>query len=195
MAQSDPGALVPAEYLRFIAGERVSPKTREVLEARMKAPEPVEDVLNAQQISILRAMLTRVIPQQEPSLDLTAYVLERLGKGKGDGWRYDILPDDCQAYREGLDRLAARGFLAADADRQDELLRALVNGEKVDARWFEEVRGDATSAYMAHPATLARLGYSGLGVGGADTKYKGFVMLGPNEREDWEPLAAADKTK
>ena len=193
MGRSERGAIVPAEYLEFMASERVSAKTREVLEARMLVPVSADGVLTDPQIVTLRAMLARVIPQEEPSLDLLAYLLDRLEKGKGDGWRYDVLPNDLQAYREGLDRLGASGFAEADAERQDALLAALAAGELVGARWFEEVRGDATVAYVAHPATLARLGYSGIGVGGAETTHKGFVTLGPNQREDWEPLPAVEK--
>lgn len=193
MERSDLGVIVPAEYLEFIAGDRVSAKTREALEARLLVPASVNPVLTDRQVVTLRAMLRRIIPQKGPELDLTAYILERLDQGKGDGWRYDVLPDDRLAYREGLDRLAASGFAEEDTETQDTLLKALAAGDVVDARWFEEVRGDATVAYIAHPSTLARLGYSGIGVGGADTKHKGFVTLGPNEREAWEPLPAIEE--
>ncbi len=32
--------------------------------------------------------------------------------------------------------------------------------------WFEDVRAQAARLYVAHPATLARMGYSGIGYGG-----------------------------
>ena len=188
-------AVVPAEYLEFIASERVSPRTREVLEARMQPLTPATGVLDERQIATLRAMLARIIPQEEPRVDLGSCVLDRLAHGKGDGWRFEVLPEDCQAYREGLDRLAKRGFLAADGAAQDEMLQQLAKGTPAEARWFEEVRGDAVVAYMAHPATLARIGYSGIGVGGAETKHKGFVTIGPNEREDWEPVPTAGNAR
>jgi hypothetical protein len=182
---------MPSEYLALMASERVSAKTREVLEARMKTPDASPGVLTQAQIATLRAMLARVVPQDQPELDLAAYVMERLAKGKGDGWRYDVLPEDLQAYREGLERLAAVGFAGLEAVQQDTVLRLLAADKgSAAARWFEEVRGDAVVAYMAHPATLARIGYSGIGVGGAETKDKGFVAIGPNEREDWEPVPA-----
>jgi pimeloyl-ACP methyl ester carboxylesterase len=186
----DDEANVPAEYLDFIASERVSPKTREVLEARMRTPPVGEGVLSARQFATLSAILDRVIPQEEPKLDLAAYVLERLTTGKGDGWRYDVLPSDAQAYRQALDRL--EGFSLLDADSQDSALRELAALPGTPgARWFEELRSDAVVAWMAHPATMARIGYSGIGVGGADTKYKGYVTIGPNEREAWEPEPVA----
>jgi len=186
--------LVPAEYRAFIASERVSPRTREVLEQRMLGPVEVSGVLTDEQAATLRAMLARVVPQEERAIDLAGYVTARLASGKGDGWRFAVLPEDCEAYREGLDGLAAKGFVGLDPDGQDEVLREIAaEKDSAAARWFEEVRGDAVSAYMSHPATLARIGYSGIGVGGAETNYKGFVTIGPNEREDWEPLAAGER--
>lgn len=186
-----PETLVPEEYRAFIASERLSDKTREVMRARMQAPTDAPGVLNPTQMVTLRAMLARVIPQEHHELDLAGYVLVRLASGKGDGWRYDVLPDDVQAYRDGLNGLAAKGFLEMTCAEQDAALTALDGTPgSADARWFEEVRGDAVSAYMAHPATMARLGYSGIGVGGAATNYRGFITLGPNQRETWEPEAA-----
>jgi pimeloyl-ACP methyl ester carboxylesterase len=186
-----PESLVPEEYRAFIESERLSDKTREVMRARMQAPADAPGVLSPRQMVTLRALLARVIPQEHHELDLAAYVLARLASGKGDGWRYDVLPEDAQAYREGLDKLAAKGFTGLTAEEQDAVLKALdAEPGSADARWFEEVRGDAVSAYMAHPATMARIGYSGIGVGGAETKYKGFVTLAPKERESWEPEPA-----
>jgi pimeloyl-ACP methyl ester carboxylesterase len=182
---------VPAEYLDFIAGERVAPKTREVLELRMAGPAPADGVLSPDQITTLRAMLARIIPQDADPIDLTGTILARLATGKGDGWRYAVLPEDAQAYREGLDALAARDFASLAPEAQDAILQELAaKPGSPEARWFEEVRGDAVTAYMAHPATLARIGYGGIGVGGANTPYNGYVTLGPNQREPWEPLPA-----
>jgi pimeloyl-ACP methyl ester carboxylesterase len=186
-----PETMVPEEYRAFIESERLSDRTRAVLNQRMLAPTDAPGVLSASQMITLRAMLARVVPQEHHELDLAGYVLVRLASGKGDGWRYDVLPEDVQAYREGLDKLAAQGFTGMRAEEQDAALKALeAEPGSPDARWFEEVRGDAVSAYMAHPATMARIGYSGIGVGGAETKYKGYVTIGPNERESWEPEPA-----
>ena len=183
------GVRVPAEYLEFIEGERVSEKTRAVLEQRMAGPAPAPGLLTDVQERTLRALVERVLPQAPGNaIDLAAAVMERLARGKGDGWRFDVLPADLAAYREGLDRLAARQFAELSGEAQDEVLRAMFDAKGTpEACWFEEVRGDVVSAWMAHPATYARIGYSGIGVGGPETKYKGYVTLGINERETWEP--------
>ena len=182
---------VPREYLEFIAGERVAPNTREVLAARIAGPAPADGVLTFAQQATLRVLLARVVPQPgtiDQQIDLAGFVMARLASGTGDGWRYDVLPADAQAWREGLDRLRAEGFDEMDGPGQDKLLTKMAaEKDTTAARWFEDVRVEATSAYVAHPATLARLGYSGFGVGGAHTPDRGFVQLGMNSPEPWEP--------
>ncbi len=180
---------VPTEYLDLIASDRLSPKTREVLETRMRGPEWTSGFLTSGQERTLRAVAARIVPQTGTStVDLAGFVIATLASGKGNGWRYAVLPEDLTAYREGLDQLAARGFTELDAEKQDACLRELSRTPgSPEARWFEELRGDLTDAYMAHPATLARIGYSGIGVGGAHTAHQGFVLLRPNQRETWEP--------
>jgi pimeloyl-ACP methyl ester carboxylesterase len=184
---------IPAEYRALMASERVSEKTREVLAQRIAGPEQTE-VLTPLHMRTLRALCARIVPQEAGNqVDLAGTIAARLASGKGDGWRYAVLPEDLQAYREGLDRLHAQGFNTMGDAAQDEAVRGLAAVEgSVAARWFEEVRGDATVAYMAHPATYARIGYSGIGVGGATTREQGFVALSMGDREDWEPRAAGD---
>ena len=192
-----PVARVPAAYKDFLYSERVSLPTQEVLRHRMEGPPVSEGVLNAAQQRTLRAMLARVVPQvRGEEIDLVGFVVARLASGKGDGWRYAVLPEDAQAYREGLDRLIEKGFEEMDVEQQDTVLAKLAAKKgsplsEAEARWFEEVRGDAVAAYAGHPATLARWGYSGFGVGGAYTKFRGFVDFGVNSRESWEPVPIA----
>ena len=182
-------AVVPDEYLAFVAGDRVSPRTREVIEARMVAIAVRQNILTAEQQRTLRAVLDRVVPQGADKIDLATAIMRRLGSGEGDGWRYAVLPSDLEAYRAQLDVLARRGFESLTPEKQDKAIERLAGSKgSAEARWFEDLRSDAVEAYVAHPATLARLGYSGIGVGGAETPHRGFVLLGPNERESWEPL-------
>ena len=61
------------------------------------------------------------------------------------------------------------------------------------ARWFEDVRADATRHYIAHPATLAGMGYSGIADGGDTATMQGFVQLGVGAVEAWEPRERREK--
>ena len=185
---------VPAEYRLLIDSDRVSPQTRAVLEERMAGPRSTT-VLDAMQILTLRAVCERLLPQRAGSeIDLAGTIAARLASGKGDGWRYAVLPEDSDAYRHALNKLAESGFERMSDEAKDECLRELTqNKASAEARWFEELRGDATTAYMSHPATYARIGYSGIGVGGANTPQQGFVAISTGEVEPWEPKPAQDR--
>ena len=179
-------AETPSGYQAFIDSDRVAPNTRAVLEARVDAPEPPA-ILSAQQQSTLRAALARILPGVGE--DLAAPILTRLAKGEGDGWRFDTLPPDLEAYRQQLDALMKDDFANLSPADQDKALEKLGSKKNsAEARWFEDLRADAAGAYMSQPATLARVGYSGIGVGGAYTPHRGFVTLTPNGAESWEPV-------
>jgi pimeloyl-ACP methyl ester carboxylesterase len=53
--------------------------------------------------------------------------------------------------------------------------------------WFEDVCADLASIYVSHPATLARIGFSGIADGADSEALTGFVRLGLGETETWEP--------
>ena len=200
-------------YLALIASDRVSARTRDVL---LKRADPVvapHGLLSLREMVTLRAVVERVIPQPGPHhIDLAARIAAALVEATGDGWRFADLPPDAEAYRAGLATLdaAARlvgapGFADADATDQDGWLTqaaagTLDTGEPAEGRlsaqqmklWFEDVRADAARTYVAHPATLAILGYSGIANGGDGARKQGFFVLERGEREPWEPLALAD---
>jgi pimeloyl-ACP methyl ester carboxylesterase len=190
---------VPAPYLKFIHSDRVSPRTRELLLERLEPRNPLPTALSEPQLQTLRAVVDRVIPQASSApIDIAGFIEERLASGQGDGWRYDPLPPDRDAYAASLDALdlmAAllheRPFIALTGQEQDSLLTQIAAKGPIEAphlfRWFEDLRADAVQAWMSHPATLARIGYSGIGIGGAHTPYAGFVSLGPGVSELWEP--------
>ncbi len=202
-----PAPLVPASYRDLIDSDRVSGETRALLLARAVADDPAYQprAIGAGQLAALRAVLDRVIPQPGRPIDLAARIDRQLAEGVGDGWRCAELPPDAEAYRTGLRTLAAMAgapFESLPASRQDGLLQRIADGTSdpsgtglFDPRqmklWFEDVRSDATRLYVAHPATLARMGYSGIGYGGDGEPKPGFQHVGIGEREAWEPVTPA----
>ncbi len=192
-----PQPVVGQAYRALIASDRVSRNTRELLLARTRpdSPDYQPRVLTPAELATLRALLGRVLPQAGPAIDLAARIDEVL-QGEGDGWRFAELPPDADAYRAGLQALDSLSFPTLDAAAQDALLEAAaagdlsatsgLNGAQMKL-WFEDVRADAVRIYMAHPATLARIGYSGIGYGGDGEPKPGFHQVGPGEREPWEP--------
>jgi hypothetical protein len=200
---------VPADYGAFISSPRVSTGTREALAPRARADDPAYRpvAMTQAQLDILRAVMARVLPQpDDASIDLAARIDAQLHDDPGDGWRFATLPDDRTAYARGLAVLDAQalalhgqGFAALADDQQDSMLARAAAGELAGEGpglldgpqmllWFEDVRCDAVKLYMAHPATLARLGYSGIGYGGDGNGKPGFILIGLGEREAWEPM-------
>jgi hypothetical protein len=204
-------SFVPNSYRALIGSSRVSTGTRRALEARDTAENPayLPMALTPAQMSILRAVIGRVLPQpEEARIDLAASLDTQLHAAQGDGWRFAVLPDDRTAYARGLSTLDAEalgrhghGFvdladhlqdgILASADSGDLQAPAPLDGAQMQ-RWFEDLRGDAVKLYMAHPATLARIGYSGIGYGGDGDDKPGFTRIGLGEREPWEPLPEAE---
>ena len=102
---------------------------------------------------------------------------QRLAEGRADGWRYDALPPDREAYRLGLggiqeiaQELFQADFMALNAEQQDAVIQALASGtppgaawETLDAgRFFEEMLAELTETYYAHPLAQEEIGYVGM---------------------------------
>lgn len=152
-------------------------------------------------------MVSRILPDAEAyGIDLALRLDAMMADQEGNGWRYEALPTDPDAYRAGLDTLNAlakartgQGFDILPEAARDELLETIGQGntsvpvpaECFDAEqmklWFEEVRSDAVRHYVAHPAIMARIGYSGFANGGGTgSAFQGFENVGIDQREAWE---------
>ena len=210
-------------YHTLIASTRVSRGTREALESRAAPDDPdpasASTTLDAKALATLRAVIDCVVPQiNEVAIDLAARIDRQLALGTGDGWRFADLPGDRDAYRMALQTLDAASnarngcdFGALDTDRRASMLTDICDGRfemtigddsranGLDAAqmrlWFEDARADAVKLYVAHPDTLARLGYGGIANGGDGMPKSGFARIGVGEREAWEPTAFADSKK
>jgi pimeloyl-ACP methyl ester carboxylesterase len=207
-----------AAYRELIASNRVSSVTRRALDARAQPDDPGYEpaAMDAPALANLRAVLDRVLPQiGSERIDLGARLDKQLSAGNGDGWRFANLPPDAEACRTALYTLNEEAlwehgvpFHELDGVLQDDLLvriaggrfESTVAGPASAARlsasqmrsWFEDLRADAVKAYMGHPSTLAHMGYSGIAYGGDGEPKSGFVRVGIDEREAWEPVASSD---
>jgi len=206
---------VPADYAALIASDRVNSRLRATLRQRAEPDDPAyaPKALDAVELAILRAVFARVLPV--PGLDIAARLDARLASGGGDGWRFVALPPDAQAYQAALRTLDAaaraaheRPFVALDEAGQDAFLTLAQKGElsvpeslggRLDADrmrfWFEDVRADAVRLYLAHPAALASIGFSGIGAGGDSPEplaagLPGFHSTGLDSPESWEPRSS-----
>ena len=207
---------VPEDYLALIRSDRTAGRLRDGLLARAlpDAPGAAPRLLGDAALAVLRAVMDRVVPQPGPGrIDLAARVEALLVAGQGDGWRFAALPSDAVAFALALQRLddlaadgGAAGFTALPPAAQDALLHQVAEGslpaglpeQGLDGAqmrmWFSDLRAMAVKQYVGHPATLARMGYSGVASGGDGPRKSGFQAFGEGVLEDWEPRSGAAGT-
>ncbi|GAA4680157.1 gluconate 2-dehydrogenase subunit 3 family protein [Frondihabitans cladoniiphilus] len=199
---------LPSDFAKTIASSRTSSRTRGILARRALADDPdfAPSILTPSQLTTLRAVADRVVPQGDgPTIDLAARVDAQLAAGLGDGFRDPTLPSDQVAYGQALDLLA--GFEDDEPEARDARLGSIVDGTALDgtdtrgglgagapawtsaqlSAWFDDARVDLVRQWLAHPATLNRIGWDAFANGGDGTNIQGFQLLLPNEREAWEP--------
>ena len=193
-------AYPPGTVRALLATPHVSDATRTVLQARLDAPVTYEPQLLAPDtFALLEAVAARLIPQPDrpdQPIALAPAIDQRLAEGRADGWRYDALPPDREAYRLGLGGIQEiaqaqfqQDFVALNAGQQDAVLQALAGGtppgaawETVDAnRFFEELLAELTETYYAHPLAQEEIGYVGM----ADLP--NWSKIGLNEKDEREP--------
>ena len=186
----------PPSLFRLISDGLVSEPTRVALLARL---EPVVDLhpkaLSESAFGALTVLCGRLRPRtfRPTALELSLRIDARLAAGTGDGWRYDALPSDREAFELGLRAFAAEalmgyeeGIESLNGNSVDALIRALQSGVMRTAwpfpaeRFLEDLLAEVTGLAYAQPCALAAIGY----VGYADAK--GWTRIGLNGREDWE---------
>ena len=143
---------------------------------------------------LLEAVAARLLPQpeREVPIPLAPAIDQRLAEGRADGWRYDALPPDREAYRLGLGGVQEIAQILHKSDfehlnevQKDEVLTALASTNPPGATWqtlnagrfFEEMLAELTETYYAHPWAQDEIGY----VGYADLP--AWTKIGLNEKE------------
>ncbi|MDQ2794066.1 MAG: gluconate 2-dehydrogenase subunit 3 family protein [Bacteroidota bacterium] len=178
----------------------VSETTRAALQARLDAPAAyAPQFLAPETYALLEAVAARLFPQPDRAdqpIALAPAVDQRLAEGRADGWRYDALPPDREAYRMGLGGIQeiAQSQFQADfttlaAEQQDAVIQALASGTPPGTTWatldagrfFEEMLAELTETYYAHPLAQEEIGYVGM----ADLP--SWSKIGLNEKENREP--------
>lgn len=187
--------------------------TREVVEARVaknirasqSAGESVSQGLRffveEADARLMRAVAERILPQEdrvpERRIDVLAGVDERLSQGRIEGYRFEDMPPDGEAYR-----IAVRAFRLMAAElrdvpfeqlttrEQEELLQSVHDGKPQGAqdvwaemnmeRFWQMLVGDCASVYYAHPWAWDEIGFGG------PAYPRGYMRLEEGEPEPWE---------
>ena len=191
--------LLPPAFARLIVSDRVSARTRRAMLDRLDEPRDAPSALTAAQRALLTEVLARVVPQRGTDLDLAGRIDAGLAAGHGDGWRFAELPPDAEAWRRGLDTIAAElpDFASLDPAAKDSAIdRVADGGIGADADglltgaqmvlWFRDVQAEAVRAWLSHPAAQAWIRYDGFADGGDGPRKQGFTTTRAGEWETWQ---------
>ena len=177
--------------------------TREVVLDRVERVPPVT-FFTAAEANPLAVFFDVFLAQDaEPRVPVLNYVDEKLAAGKRDGYRYDDMPDDGEAFRivaRGLDESArnsgAPSFAASSPELRHDIVHAFsrseIRGEAWDslnlAHAWEVLTRYALEAFYSHPWTWNEIGFGG------PAYPRGYAAFGSphlgEESEGWEPKEA-----
>ncbi len=173
-------------------------KTRRLVLKRLHEVPPYR-FFSAAEVATLEALCARLIPQPERKpeqrVPIAPWIDERLHLGKGDGYRYEDMPEDGAAYQQGLagfDQTAqvhfGSDFVELSPAQQDKIISAVAAGQPAGEVWqrlpaerfFQQLVGDVIANYYAHPVAWAEIGFSG------PASPRGHMRLDLDERDPWE---------
>ncbi|MGO4230095.1 gluconate 2-dehydrogenase subunit 3 family protein [Arthrobacter sp. YAF34] len=141
-----------------------------------------------------RTLFDQLLDQRaEPRVPVVNVVDTRLAENESDGWRYDDMPEDGQAWRQslaGLDRAAqqsySRTFATCTDEEQADLLRTVRDlgssswqGMPAGRVWGLWTRY-ACTAFYAHPWAWDEIGFAG------PAYPRGYKNLGVDRLEPFE---------
>jgi len=165
--------------------------TRGVVLRRL-GPPPKLRVFTPEEEAVCRPLLDRLLGlSDDRPVPVFELIDARLAENETDGWRYDDMPDDVEAWRRsvrhvGEDAVERHGvhFATLPRARQDDLLEAVRSGSswhglpapRVWSLWMRY----ACAAFYSHPEAWNEIGFGG------PAYPRGYANLGLDRREHWE---------
>ena len=182
----------------LLATDQITDPTRQALTHRLTAPPRQPAFFSAAEFALLQAICNRLIPQDglDMSIDIAGSIDQRLAQNGSDGWRYDTMPADREAYKQGLSGVNETAqsrfqqpFQQLSATLQDDILASIQDATAPGKTWqtlpanrfFEELLAEAADIHYSHPIAQETIGYVGM----ADAA--GWQRIGLNQLEDREP--------
>lgn len=173
----------------------VSQATKAALEQRLAEPTQTEAAFfDSFLFATLRAVCARLYLGDGDPYHAAQAIDQRLAAGRGDGWRYAVLPPDGEAfihYLAEFERLAQRQhatpFHELEPTKQDDVIESFrADAIPQQQRFFEDLLAETTEIAYSHPLMQEEIGYVGM----ADTR--GWQRIGLDEHEPWEPEPRAN---
>ena len=175
-------------------------QTREVVRKRLEEIPPIR-FFTPEEARTLTAVADRIVPQPDQgpadNVPIVPWIDEKLHKDKRDGYRYEEMPPQRDAWRlglKGIDETAAalfaqRKFVELDPLSQDVVLTHVGRGDPPGATWkilpaarfFKDVLcSTIVKIFYAHPLAWNEIGYSG------PSSPRGHVRKGEGGVDPWE---------
>jgi hypothetical protein len=175
--------------------------TRKVVLARLEDPPPIR-FFTPEESETLKAYCDVVTHQySEPRIPVLSFVDQKLFEGRLDGYQYDDMPDDRDAWRivaRGLEHSAgaewrAESFARAPVTVREEIVDAFSKGNLRGGPWeqlnvsraFKLTTRHTCQAFYAHPWAWNEIGFPG------PAYPRGYAAFGSDhlgDREQWEPI-------
>jgi len=169
--------------------------TSGVVLARLTLPNALS-FFTTDEAGIAQPMLDLLLGQDgEPRVPVLALIDQRLSVGETDGWHYDDLPEDGQAWRVTLahlneDAQAHSGTSYTELSRRSQglLLQDVQDLAAAGDPWHRLPAKHvwslwmryATTAFYSHPWAWNEIGFGG------PAYPRGYLNPGVNARETWE---------
>ncbi|GGA80594.1 hypothetical protein GCM10011507_34780 [Edaphobacter acidisoli] len=174
--------------------------TRKVIDKRVNHQPPIR-FFNPTEASFWTTVFDHLIPQTDRTPDHRIAILptldERLYHDRTNGYRYEDMPHDREAYHLAFDAInqEARSeyradFISLPYLQQDLVLKTLHDGEPKAApeiwkqmsvhRFWLLLIGDAIDIYYAHPWAWDEIGFGG------PAYPRAYIRLERGEPEPWE---------
>ena len=183
-----------------VTRELVLKRVREVPEIRFFS------AAEAATLGVLCDLLTA--QDSEPRIPLISYVDEKCHHGELDGFQFDDMPDDRDAWRlvaRGLDeqasgRAGAASFATADAEVQRAIVADFAEGKLDGGAWdelnvtraFGLVMRVVLACFYSHPWAWNEIGFGGPAYPRGYSRF-GSPDLQRAERETWEGAEHYDR--
>ncbi len=174
--------------------------TRDIVTMRVEQTPPAR-FFTADQAKFWRAVFDHLIPQHDRTPERRIPIVEpldaRLYRNRGNGYRYETMPPDRDAYRLGEEaiNLEARQRYGGDfldlPQRQQEIVLQAIHDKKPAAgasvwmkmsigRFWQLIMQDALEGYYAHPWAWDEIGFGG------PAYPRAYTRLERGEPEPWE---------
>jgi len=183
------------------------PVTREMVLARVHQV-PEISFFTPREAATLSALCDLLTGQDaEPRIPVINFVDEKYAQGELDGYQYEDMPDDRDAWRlvaRGLDEEAERRagvptFAAADPETSEAIVADFSSGELSGGAWeemnvthaFSLVMRVVLTCFYSHPWAWNEIGFGGPAYPRGYSRF-GSPQLQDGEREPWEGKEAVD---